>query len=907
MVIRKLILADLGAHKVRAGLTIAAIALAVSLIISVTSGYASIEAAILHYYDFFMGPVDAQITKQNDPHGGVPIAAETAVRQDPAVQWAVGRIETTLPLLDQSGKPLSTTENPLVCGIDGAQDPRVRTMELTAGQWFAGRDGDGAVIDQVAQDVLKADIGDTLRLGGFGGELRLRVCGIVHKPTIMATQIQTIYLPVNTLQRFLLTNPPTIVATSRAGEAATQPDATQAQYTRIFIGFKPETDTHAFMWRFGPVLHKIDPTLELHLQGQNRDRLQEMLSAVRIPSYVGSGISMVAAAFIIFTTLSMGVAERQRTLAMLRAVGATRSLLGKLVLGEGIALAIVGIVLGIPLGLLWIYLLAARFKAFFTAGVAVSAGGLAFAAGCSLAAALAASLLPAAAAMRLRPMEAMTPLSQVPRSRVPAWTVLAGLLLISIDPLFLFGTPIAINHWATDDNLRNIARDVGFYGHLLLGLPSLMLGFFLLGPMMVWVLDGLASRPLAAIFGVRPALLKQQISSSLWRSAGTGAALMVGLAILIAMQSAGRTSLGGWKLPDKFPDIFLVTYKPGGLDPAQVNRLQRVKGIKQIMPIAIAAPGLGSNIFALAGAALVPNSTMFIGVDPKIAFDLMELDFREGNAADAKRMLQLGRHVIITQEFRELRGLHVGDKLTLQTIVNGPVDYTVAGVVWSPGIDVIVSNYDISRQFDQRTVASVFGTLADAQRDFGVSGYYMFAANLQGDVSKSKLLEQVNKVVGIWGVHAGDVRQLKQDIRDGVLRILLLASTVAFAAMGVASLGVSNTVMAAVRSRRWQFGILRSIGVTRGGLVRLVLAESALLGLIGAAMGVAAGLELAVDIRQVNRVVIGYRPPLYVPWAIVGGGAAAVVAIALLAALWPAISIARQTPLELLQAGRSST
>ena len=50
---------------------------------------------------------------------------------------------------------------------------------------------------------------------------------------------------------------------------------------------------------------------------------------------------------------------------------------------------------------------------------------------------------------------------------------------------------------------------------------------------------------------------------------------------------------------------------------------------------------------------------------------------------------------------------------------------------------------------------------------------------------------------------------------EGLQRLLLLVSTVAFAAMAVASLGVTNTIMASIRSRRWQFGILRSIGVTR--------------------------------------------------------------------------------------------
>ena len=55
--------------------------------------------------------------------------------------------------------------------------------------------------------------------------------------------------------------------------------------------------------------------------------------------------------------------------------------------------------------------------------------------------------------------------------------------------------------------------------------------------------------------------------------------------------------------------------------------------------------------------------------------------------------------------------------------------------------------------------------------------------------------------------------------------------------MAVAALGVTNTIMASIRSRRWELGVLRSIGVTRGQLLRMVLAESALLGIVGSALG----------------------------------------------------------------------
>ena len=124
-----------------------------------------------------------------------------------------------------------------------------------------------------------------------------------------------------------------------------------------------------------------------------------------------------------------------------------------------------------------------------------------------------------------------------------------------------------------------------------------------------------------------------------------------------------------------------------------------------------------------------------------------------------------------------------------------------------------------------------------------------------------------------------------QEIQEGFGRLLLLVSTVAFCAMAVASLGVTNTIMASIRSRRWQFGILRSIGVTRSGLLRLVLAEAILLGLVGCALGLAAGLLMFADAHELGRLVLGYKPPADIPWLFVAAGAGIVLLISLLASL----------------------
>jgi putative ABC transport system permease protein len=292
-------------------------------------------------------------------------------------------------------------------------------------------------------------------------------------------------------------------------------------------------------------------------------------------------------------------------------------------------------------------------------------------------------------------------------------------------------------------------------------------------------------------------------------------------------------------------------------------------------------------------------------VPPDKAFKMMELEFKEGNAEQAESLLAQGDHIVVTEEFRQLKGLGVGKTLSLKTRL-GARDFTIAGVVWSPGIDVMVSMFDLGRQFEQRTAASVFGSLEDGKKYFGIEQVMLFAANLDHFVERDEILKRVQKELGKEGMSVGDVRHIKSNIQEGFGRLLLLVSTVAFAAMAVASLGVTNTIMASIRSRRWQFGILRSIGVTRGQLLRLVLAEAFLIGLVGIGLGLAAGFLMSIDANQLSAVVTGYHPPIYVPWPIVWTGTGIIMAIAMLASLWPAISVANREPLDLLQAGRAA-
>jgi len=215
----------------------------------------------------------------------------------------------------------------------------------------------------------------------------------------------------------------------------------------------------------------------------------------------------------------------------------------------------------------------------------------------------------------------MSPLATPSSARNSVLCAMAGLILLCIDPLLMFGP---WSQWLAPlgfDDPDQAARSFTFYGHFILGLPSLMVGYFLLSPLFVRVFEKILAPLVAAMFGLRKTLLRQQLSTGVWRAAGTAAALMVGLAVLIVLQTQGRSMLDGWKLPTHFPDVFIRAGKLNGLTPEEYRKLAELPGIKsgELMPISITLPEFGSGFFAIAGAAFMPNATMFLGVDPDLA------------------------------------------------------------------------------------------------------------------------------------------------------------------------------------------------------------------------------------------------------------------------------------------------
>jgi putative ABC transport system permease protein len=119
---------------------------------------------------------------------------------------------------------------------------------------------------------------------------------------------------------------------------------------------------------------------------------------------------------------------------------------------------------------------------------------------------------------------------------------------------------------------------------------------------------------------------------------------------------------------------------------------------------------------------------------------------------------------------------------------------------------------------------------------------------------------------------------------------------------------VGNTMSMAVVERTIEIGTLRAMGLRRGGILRLFISEGALLGIIGAVLGVLIAIALS---GLINHSALTWTPPGRAPAPLIVrvsgetllilGTVAGLVQVAVISAWWPARRAARLNIVEALR------
>jgi putative ABC transport system permease protein len=544
----------------------------------------------------------------------------------------------------------------------------------------------------------------------------------------------------------------------------------------------------------------------------------EILTNIQIGQQVMSlmgVLGLLMGGFIILNTFRTIVAERRRDIGMLRAVGASRRTVTGLILVESLVLGAVGSAIGLVLG----YGLAALVTAAVAPvmrqflNIQIPAPGVqpglalaAIAGGVGVT--LLASLLPARAASRVTPLEALRPaIGAKSLRRLTGVSFWIGLAMIALAVAAL------------------LTANAGL---LSLGSMLFIAGLLLVAPALVIPIANLFGRLAALIFardGVAQ-LAEGNLVRQPSRAALTASTTMIGLAILvmaagllssvaITFQRMLDASLGSDYL--LVPPSVATWGLSVGANPDLAGELRATDGVDVVSTLRFAASQTDGQAISV------------LGVDPPAYQATSGLTFIDGDQASAFQQVGAGRAMIVNGLLASAAGLKIGDTATLLT-AEGEAPYTVVG---------IASDYLNAK------IATAYISQANIAADFGREEDVFFQINLRAGADAAAAeaaFKEALKPYPQFKLIAGQAyidqnMQLFDAMFAGMYAMLIFLAIPSLIAM-------VNTLAIGVIERRREIGMLRAVGATRRQVRRIILVEALILAAIGVAFGLLAGLYL---------------------------------------------------------------
>lgn len=416
-------------------------------------------------------------------------------------------------------------------------------------------------------------------------------------------------------------------------------------------------------------------------------------------------------------------------------------------------------------------------------------------------------------------------------------------------------------------------------------------------------------------------------------------ALTLGLGLFVSTQIWGYSMLEPF-VPGRWVPDLLVNFTTGGLPDEEFSAVAKIPGVRAetMLPLAIEQPKLAQDLTNSAERNSVArqDTVIMIGLNPEQGLGnsdaLLQLRWVEGNKQTAIEELKNARGCVVPDHFARETGLKLGDTFTVlpPESPEQPIDYKISGIVELPGWHWM-TKFSGFRRRHGRAAAMIFADFNTVRKDYDLQKINFFWAQMDSGAQLDDVGAALQTVAdrfpgerqpvmpqGTWTIGAVNYGENVRLSTPGVVRTLISRRAsgmiwgmcqLPLVTLGIAGLGVLNTIMASIRARIWNIGVMRAVGLTRWGLARLILAESSLIGLVACALSLAFGTMAGwcgAGISQYVSFFGGLNPALVIPWQPLSIGLGATIALCLLAALWPAIRVSRTEPLQLLQAGRAS-
>ncbi|MEM1133656.1 MAG: FtsX-like permease family protein [Pseudomonadota bacterium] len=559
-------------------------------------------------------------------------------------------------------------------------------------------------------------------------------------------------------------------------------------------------------------------------------------------------VALVTGGFLVYSAQSLSAQTRQQQFALLRILGLQKASLQRQLVIEGLALGVIGSLIGLALGYGLAVLVLRTVGADLGAGYFGGSGQPLYVSPLAVLAfllfgigtAIIGSFAPGRRAARMVPAQAIKSSADgLDSGGKPVW--LPGLALLIIGAVLTFLPPV---------------NNLPVFGYI--AIAAILGGAIWLTP---WLAQTLL-RPLTRLSGnplpFDMALHHLIRSPSQAAAALAGIVASVGLMMAMAiMVSSFRTSVDNWLGAILSADIYVT----GGFSAATFDPQAQ----RQISALPNVANAEFSNTVPLSLDPERPPVNLIIRPLADTRYPLALIPER----APKQDMLS----VWISEPASRLYDLSVGDTLRLPLGVDGTEAYIVG--IWS----------DYARQqgaivIEAKDYVSLTG---DRQRsDIAIT----LESGSDMDAAIARLQPQISAIVGsrVDISNARGLRTLALGLFDRSFAITYGLEAVAIL---IGMIGVGATFAAQVGTRVKEFGMLRHIGFERRRIIAMLASEGFFLGAIGLVAGGLAGLAISqVLIHVINPQSFNLTMTTHIPYVLLASIALALLVTSALTAMF---------------------
>lgn len=783
---------SLGAHKVRLLLTTAAVFLGVAFVTGMLMLTNALDRTFTDIFE--SGAQDVIVTKADAVEESFGDTTSQLIPQDVVAQVAAvdgvlaaaGAItQNGAYLLDAEGKVVGGNGPPAL-GSNWQPDPALSVATITQGQ--APERNNEIAVDEVTYPKLNLPVGSEVTMVTPKGRETLRLVGVFKYGSTGGLAGATI----------------TAFTAQRAQELFTAPDQWQSIEVAAADGVSDQQ-----------VADDIAAALGEGWDVKTRDQqVEEQASALRqglgFINYVlvgFAGISLFVAAFLIYNTFAMLVAQRGREMALLRAVGTSRGQVLRSVLVEAVILSLFAAAVGIGLGYLIARLLVAllgRIGLSLTSGVALTGQAVLWAVVLAVVVTVLSALLPAVRAARTPPIaalrEADTPVETPGKVR----SIIGAVLLV------VAGAGLA-SAFGSDPSVQLVA----------LSALVLLVATVLLAPVLAMV-AAKAAGAVMRVGGVSGQLAGRNAERGPRRVAATASALLIGLALVTMVSvvvASARESINQLIERSFGADYIVATQTGNPFSQNIANGLREVPDVQYV-------------ISQSQGPARVDGEDQLItAVGGGPVTSVFDVAVQSGSVGE----LTQGT-AVADNEWAANAGVSVGDRVTALFPSGQTRAFTLQGVF-------------------EKTDAGLLSGLIIPKEDYrsvgGAGQDTLLFVSLKPDVDTAAALQQVEAVTAENPLlQVLDQTEIKEQNSRQINQLLYLIYGMLGLSIIIAALGVVNTMALSVLERTREIGLLRAVGASRRQVRRMIRWEAVLVAFTGALAGVVVGLLAGISLRQ---------------------------------------------------------